>query len=87
MKYGVATSKRTVTILVEACEEAGQLILTVGDDGSGTSQGGEDGFGIGLANVRDRLHARFGSQASITAGRTPGGYRTELRLPLVKRDG
>ena len=87
VKYGVATSKRTVTISVEACEEAGQLILTVGDDGSGTSQGGEDGFGIGLANVRDRLHARFGSQASITAGRTPGGYRTELRLPLVKRDG
>ena len=85
VKYGVAASKRAVTIMVEAREEAGQLVLTVADDGPGTGQAESSGFGIGLTNVRDRLQTRFGPQAGITAGSTPGGYRTVLRLPLVMR--
>jgi len=40
------------------------------------------GFGIGLANVRERLAARFGNEATIVSGRVPGGYATHLRLPL-----
>ena len=43
-----------------------------------------DGFGIGLANVRDRLAARYGDAASITSGPVAGGgYETQLRIPLV----
>jgi two-component system LytT family sensor kinase len=87
VKYGVAESKQAVTIAVEAREEAGELVVTVSDDGPGTGQGGADGFGIGLANVRDRLHARFGPSASVTAGSITGGYRTELRMPLVMGRG
>jgi two-component system LytT family sensor kinase len=57
------------------------------DDGGGDDFGigvnGKRGFGIGLVNVRDRLAARFGNEASITSGPTENGYLTELRLPLV----
>jgi two-component system LytT family sensor kinase len=57
------------------------------DDGGGDVFGigvnGKRGFGIGLVNVRDRLAARFGNEASITSGPTENGYLTELRLPLV----
>jgi sensor histidine kinase YesM len=63
-------------------------VLTVADDGPGATaprakSGG--GFGIGLANVRDRLDARFGTEASLVSGPAPGdGYCTIIRLPLMR---
>ena len=56
------------------------------DDGPGVPDAGSHGFGIGLANVRDRLEARFGDEASVVAGPVEGGYRSELRLPMVRHD-
>ncbi len=83
VKYGVSASASPVTVSITAREEFGRLVLTVADDGrgGGTAQAG---LGIGLANVRDRLEARFGEAASIVSGKSEDGYRTELRLPLVK---
>lgn len=64
--------------------------------GNGPGNGPENGtpavthgFGIGLANVRDRLEARFGREAQVHSGpasngKTAQGYVTELRMPLVK---
>ncbi len=82
VKYGVSASSRPVTITIAAREEYGRLVLTVSDDGPGTS--GNHGFGIGLANVRDRIEARFGNAATIVSGPSLTGYETELRLPMVK---
>ncbi|MBX7482219.1 sensor histidine kinase [Qipengyuania qiaonensis] len=82
VKYGVSASSKPVTIAISAREEYGRLVLTVSDDGPGTS--GQHGFGIGLANVRDRLEARFGNAATIVSGPSLTGYETELRLPMVK---
>ena len=88
VKYGVSASSKPVTITLQAREEYGRLVLTVSDDGPGESQSAKmpppDGFGIGLANVRDRLNARFGDEASITTGPALGGYETELRIPLLR---
>ena len=81
VKYGVARSRRPVTITVSAHVEYGRLVLRVSDNGQASAPV-EHGFGIGLANVRDRLQARFGAAASLTAGAIPGGFSTELRLPL-----
>ncbi|MET0338791.1 MAG: hypothetical protein ABW063_13650, partial [Caulobacter sp.] len=40
--------------------------------------------GIGLANVRRRLQARFSDQASLMATALPtGGFSARLRMPLV----
>lgn len=86
VKYAVAPNARPVTISITAREEYDRLVLTVEDNGPGSPDSGEHGFGIGLANVRDRLIARFGTDATIVSGPIEGGYRSELRLPMVARD-
>ena len=91
VKYGVSASRRPVTITIDAREVAGELVLRVIDDGPGTASSsgaqGRTGLGIGLANVRDRLAARFGDRAGLSTGPIDGdgaekGYETELRMPL-----
>lgn len=84
VKYAVAPVSRPVTLRVSAREEYERLVIEVSDDGPGVPAGVPHGFGIGLANVRDRLEARFGREATIVAGPTPTGYRTEIRIPLVR---
>ncbi len=82
VKYGVAPLSRTVKILIQAREEYGRLVLTVSDNGQGVPDAANHGFGIGLANVADRLEACFGPLASISSGPTEAGYSTQLRMPL-----
>ena len=86
VKHAVAPSSGTVTITLAAREEYGRLVLTVSDDGHG-ADGGEAraGHGIGLTNVRERLGARFGDAASIVSGPSPGGYSTQLRMPILRQ--
>jgi len=92
VKYAVAPNKRQVTIKLAARAEYGRLVVGVSDDGRSINQvlgaigNSNAGFGIGLANVRDRLGARFGDEASISSRPTDTGYLTELRLPLVMHD-
>jgi len=84
VKYGVAASMRPTSIAITAEESGGRLVLTVDDDGEG---GGPKaaGLGVGLKNVRDRLHSRFGDAHGFSAGpRDGGGYRVELSLPLTR---
>jgi hypothetical protein len=86
VKHAVAPASRKVTITLAAREEYGRLVVTVSDDGKDAARGGSgprDGFGIGLGNVRDRLSARFGDEATVVSGPTSTGYATEIRLPLV----
>ncbi|GAA4047473.1 sensor histidine kinase [Parerythrobacter jejuensis] len=85
VKYGVAPVNRPVTITVSADEEFDRLVIRVADDGPGVPKGTKPGFGIGLANVKDRIEARFGRDATITAGPVADGYVTELRLPLERK--
>ncbi|USA39307.1 sensor histidine kinase [Pelagerythrobacter marinus] len=84
VRYAVAPHKVPVTIRIAAREDYGRLAITVEDDGPGAPASAGQGFGIGLANVRDRLQARFGREASVTSGPVEGGYLTEIRIPLVK---
>jgi len=84
VKHAVAPSSGAVTLTLAAREEYGRLVLTVADDGQGSGEDGERaGYGIGLVNVRDRLAARFGDQATIVSGPVPGGYSTQLRMPIL----
>ncbi|WP_309141098.1 histidine kinase [Novosphingobium sp. G106] len=88
IKYAVAATNRPVTVTIAARAEAGGLTISVSDDGPGAGAIWQDGCGIGLANVRDRLQARFDGAASLDAGTAPeGGFRTVIRLPLQHRDG
>lgn len=86
IKYAVSATSRPVTIRITAREAEGLLVVTVADDGPG----GVDhpgGTGIGLANVRSRLAARFGDAAKVESGPLPaGGYATVLTLPVIRHD-
>jgi signal transduction histidine kinase len=84
VKYAVSPVSRPVTITLAAREEFDRLVITVGDDGPGVPQGTTHGFGIGLANVRDRLEARFGPDIGFSSAPVPDGYRTEIRIPLSR---
>ncbi|MFM5948890.1 MAG: sensor histidine kinase [Novosphingobium sp.] len=88
VKYAVAPTRQPVTVTIAAHEEYGRLVVEISDDGPGVPHGGKAGFGIGLANVRDRLEARYGQDASLTAGPSnEGGWRAVLRLPLERHAG
>lgn len=84
VKYAVSAVSRPVTITIAAREEFDRLVITIGDDGPGVPQGTTHGFGIGLANVRDRLEARFGPDIGFSSAPVPGGYCTEIRIPLTR---
>ena len=85
VKYAVSPVARTVTITLAAREEFDRLVVTVSDDGPGVPAGVKHGFGIGLANVRDRLEARFGPDVVLTSTPHEGGYVTEMRIPLTRQ--
>lgn len=81
VKYAVGTSQAVVTIRIAGAADARRLTLSVDDDGPARGTG-PAGFGIGLANVRDRLLMRYGAAASLTAGpRANGGYGARIELP------
>ncbi len=87
IKYGVARSRRPVTLRISAHEEAGRLHLKVKDDGeaSGPEASGACGSGVGLNNVCERLIARYGVQAGCFHGPDPeGGFTVHVILPVVR---
>ena len=89
VKYGVARSRRHVTVRISAYEEAGRLHIKVKDDGEipADGDGTDGGTGVGLRNVCDRLTARYGSRAGCMSGPDPdGGYTVHLYMPVVKHD-
>jgi len=87
VKYGVAKSRKPVTVRIRAYEEAGRLHIKVKDDGELPAQDPEasGGTGVGLKNVCDRLIARYGARAGCLAGADPdGGYTVHLFMPVVR---
>ncbi|HST35784.1 MAG TPA: histidine kinase [Allosphingosinicella sp.] len=86
VKYGVAKSRKPVTVRIRAYEEAGRLHIKVKDDGEYVPDVEDGGStGVGLKNVCDRLVARYDSRAGCLAGADPdGGYTVHLFMPVVK---
>ena len=83
VRYAVAVTARPVTVTIAARQRHGRLELEVSNDGPARPDDSDHGFGIGLANVRDRLAARYGEAASLESGPAEsGGWRSVIRLPL-----
>ncbi|MEG3123390.1 sensor histidine kinase [Sphingomonas sp. GB1N7] len=81
VKYAVGGSHAVVTIRIAAVADARRLTLIVDDDAA-AGDIAASGFGIGLANVRDRLLAIYGNEASLAAGRRDdGGFRARIEMP------
>jgi two-component system LytT family sensor kinase len=86
VKYGVAKSRKSVSVRITAYEEAGRLHIKVKDDGEAQAgDGGEGGTGVCLRNVCDRLIARYGNRAGCMHGPDPdGGYTVHIYMPVVR---
>ncbi|HYE27964.1 MAG TPA: histidine kinase [Allosphingosinicella sp.] len=84
IKHGVARTGEPVLLTLAAREEDSRLVLVVENDrGPAEPVGCGPGTGVGLANVRERLAARFGGEASCEAGPlSGGGWRVTLTMPL-----
>jgi len=93
IKFGVSGTRDTVILNIVAAEAGpGRFTIEVSNSGAKAStknrNGKPDGTGVGLANVCQRLEARFGSAASCEFGPTAdGGYRVLMTLPLDRADG
>ena len=82
IKYGVSRTSRPVTILISARRDGDNVLISVDDDGDVILSDLAHGNGIGLANVRDRLEARFGDRASLaTHAKAKGGFTATLTIP------
>lgn len=86
IKYGVSRSIRPVTVRIVAESIGGRLELAVLDDAAHSNvPQGAAGCGVGLANVRARLAARFGSDGTLVAGpAASGGWAVRLGMPLLR---
>ena len=89
IKYGVSKSRKAVVIRIAAKPTLdGRMNLEISNR---LKNGGSDelpaatheGTGLGLANVCQRLDARFGSRSSCRFGpMTGGGYKVALTVPV-----
>jgi two-component system, LytTR family, sensor kinase len=89
IKYGVSKSRKAILIRIEARHLDNQRMLV--EISNRLKHGGKEdlpaatheGTGLGLANVCQRLEARWGNRASCRYGpMTGGGYKVSLTMPV-----
>jgi hypothetical protein len=80
--HGVARRSAGGRIALSAWELNGQVALSIVNDGP-TADRPSNGFGIGLSNTRERLHALYG-EANIRLSKDETG-RTSVTVLLPKR--
>jgi two-component system LytT family sensor kinase len=92
IKHAVSQTRDKVELSIVAREAGpGRFTIEVSNTGGRPAQaknGDLHGTGVGIANVCQRLSARFGSLAKCAYGpRGDGGYSVLLTLPLDRADG
>jgi LytS/YehU family sensor histidine kinase len=97
LRHGIAQRADAGTVEVSARREGDSLILSVTDNGPGPHAGrrDENGNGLGLANMRERLTTLYGSRAQLDLRARPAPESGTLatvsipfrRLPVGRRWG
>ncbi len=85
MKYAVAPSVAPVAVALTCREEAGDLVLTLADDGRAADPGATGGTRVGLKNVRERLELLYGPRGRLETAQDGNGFTAEIRLPLERQ--
>lgn len=87
IKHTIAAGAAAVRIDVRARADGGKLLIDVANSASGQTAAtpAENGGGWGLSNVRERLDAYFGNQATMSTERSRERYQVTLALPLEDR--
>ncbi len=83
IKYGVSRTNRPVTLTIAARRIGNTTQISVSDDGDTMKKATKDeaGSGIGLANVRDRIEARYGKRGSLDAAPvSKGGFAAIITI-------
>ncbi len=83
IKYGVSRSNRPITVKIAAERIGNAIQISVTDDGDTIATKGrsKDGNGIGLANVRDRIEARYGERGHLLSGpQGKGGFAATITI-------
>jgi LytS/YehU family sensor histidine kinase len=84
IRHAVANSTRPIDFRISARREGGRLLVSAhnsGPDGAGRAA---KGTGIGLANVAERLRARYGLDCTFSAGHQPdGGFLVRFDIPFA----
>ncbi|WP_260258693.1 sensor histidine kinase [Vibrio intestinalis] len=87
IKHGIEPQKQggTITISVEKYTQD-RLIITVQDDGLGLEASSQTkGSGVGLSNIKQRVHALYDSQAKMSIQQPEqGGFKVTIELPMTK---
>lgn len=82
IKHGLNGHVGQMTIWLSATLEQNELILSVEDDGRSPPEQDVPVSGVGLNNVRERLHLLFGAAARLSAhARIGGGFVVRVYLP------
>jgi hypothetical protein len=79
--HGIAHLLEGGTVAISARRRGSLLSIAVENPCDPDRPAGR-GAGVGLANVRERLRARFGSDASLRAQEAGGHYRVTIDLPV-----
>jgi hypothetical protein len=87
IKHGVAPSRDPIHIHIRAVVEEGNLCITIenGVPPQTTDLKFGGGTGVGLLNVERRLHAVYGSAATLTAKRFDSHYIATICIPEINR--
>jgi two-component system sensor histidine kinase AlgZ len=83
--HGIAHLLEGGTIAITARRQGSLLSIAVENPCDPDRPPGR-GAGVGLANVRERLRARYGSEASVHAEDAGGCYRVRIELPADDPD-
>lgn len=88
VRHGIMPRAQGGTIRISGHREGPQLVLTVTDDGVGMAAWAlksPKGTGVGLNNVRQRLHYLYGNEGVMEVESSPiEGTTVTLRLPLSR---
>lgn len=82
IKHGLSGHAGTMTIWLSASLEQDELVLRVENDGRSPPEWGVPASGVGLSNVKERLHLLYGNRARLIAhARRGGGFIARMHLP------